>query len=75
MPDAPIAVGLYRATLTLPGGELPFGLEIAHENSGYVAYLINGSERVRVEDVTVANGRVEMRMPGIRQSPECRDRR
>jgi thiol-disulfide isomerase/thioredoxin len=64
-PVAPIAVGLYRATLTLPGGELPFGLEIGRENSRYVAYLINGAERVRVEDVTVANGRVEMRMPAF----------
>jgi peroxiredoxin len=64
-PLEPVALGLYRATLTLPGGELPFGLEIAREDSKYVAYLINGPERVRVPDVTVANGRIEMKMPAF----------
>jgi peroxiredoxin len=64
-PAEPLALGRYRATLTLPGGELPFGLEIAREDSKYVAYLINGKERVRVPDVTVANGRVEMKMPAF----------
>jgi thiol-disulfide isomerase/thioredoxin len=64
-PAEPLPLGHYRATLTLPGGELPFGLEIAREDSKYVAYLINGRERVRVPDVTVANGRVEMKMPAF----------
>jgi len=64
-PTEPIALGHYRATLTLPGGELPFGLDIVREDSKYVAYLINGTERVRVSDVAVANGRVDMRMPAF----------
>ena len=63
-PDGPIALGTWRATLKLPGGELPFGLEIARENEQYVAYLTNGAERVRVPEVTVANGRIDMKMPG-----------
>jgi hypothetical protein len=64
--EGPIALGLYRATLDLPdGGDLPFGLEIAQENQQYVAYLINGTERVRVPEVTVQDGRIEMRMPGF----------
>lgn len=63
-PDGPIALGTWRATLKLPGGELPFGLEIARENEQYVAYLVNGAERVRVPEVTVANGRIAMKMPG-----------
>jgi thiol-disulfide isomerase/thioredoxin len=62
--DGPIALGTWRATLKLPGGELPFGLEIARENEQYVAYLVNGAERVRVPEVTVANGRIDMKMPG-----------
>lgn len=64
VPEGPIAVGTYRATLKLPGGQLPFGLEMALEDEKYVAYLINGAERVRVPEVTVADGRVEMMMPG-----------
>ncbi len=65
VPAEPLMLGHYRGTLTIPGGELPFGLEIAREDSKYVAYLINGKERVRVPDVTVANGRVEMNMPAF----------
>lgn len=66
MPAAgPVRLGLYRATLEVPGGDLPFGLEIARENEKYVAYLINGTERVRVPEVTVEDGRIEMRMPGF----------
>jgi peroxiredoxin len=62
--DGPIALGTYRATLKLPGGELPFGLEVVRENNQYVAYLVNGAERVRVPEVTVAGGRIDMKMPG-----------
>ncbi|HEY8509142.1 MAG TPA: TlpA disulfide reductase family protein [Steroidobacteraceae bacterium] len=64
----PIALGHYRATLTLPGGELPFGLELVQEDGAYVAYLINGPERVRVSEVTVSGDRVEMIMPGFQNT-------
>jgi len=59
-----LATGTYRATLELPGGELPFGLDVAKEEAGLVLYLVNGEERVRVTDVTVADGRLEATMPG-----------
>jgi peroxiredoxin len=61
---SPLRLGVYRATLTLPGGELPFGLEIEREHAAYVAYLINGPERVRVPEVAVTASRVDMLMPG-----------
>lgn len=56
--------GSYRAVLELPGGELPFGLDVAQEEGGLVLYLVNGDERVRVDEVTVADGRVTATMPG-----------
>jgi hypothetical protein len=56
--------GSYRAVLELPGGELPFGLDIAREESGFVLTLVNGEERVRVTEVTAADGRVTATMPG-----------
>jgi hypothetical protein len=56
--------GTYRAVLELPGGELPFGLDVAKEEEGIVLYLVNGEERVRVTDVTVAEGRLTATMPG-----------
>jgi thiol-disulfide isomerase/thioredoxin len=59
-----LALGSYRAVLTLPAGELPFGLELAQEGTATVGYLVNGKERVRLTEVTVAGTHLEMRMPG-----------
>ena len=57
--------GVYRATLTVSGGELPFGLELRHEGGAAVGYLVNASERVRLTDVTVNGGHIELQMPGF----------
>src|SRR3954447_25431291 len=46
-------VGQYRAVLELPGGEAPFGLEVARENNAFVLYLQNGNERTRVPEVSI----------------------
>ncbi len=63
--NAPLALGTWRGTLTLPGGELPFALEIALEDGALVAYLINGAERVRVPETRAVDGTLELRMPGF----------
>src|SRR5450432_2248631 len=57
-------MGTYRAVLQLPAGELPFGLDLEHEGSATVGYLLNGKERVKLNEVTVAGSHLEMRMPG-----------
>ena len=57
-------VGRYRAVLELPGGEAPFGLDVAQEDGRYVLYLLNGTERTRVPNVTVADGELQARFPG-----------
>ena len=54
-PEGP-PLGMYRAVLRLPGGDAPFGLEVAQEQQQYVLYLINGTERTRVSNVKVADG-------------------
>jgi thiol-disulfide isomerase/thioredoxin len=59
-----VPMGLYRAVLTLPGGELPVGLDLSHAGSATVGYLINGPERVELDEVTVAGAHLEIRMPG-----------
>lgn len=64
-PPAKIEPGWYRAVLTLPGGELPFGLELAQENGAWVGYLVNGPERVRVPEVMVDGRALRMTMPGF----------
>ena len=57
--------GSYRAVLELPGGELPFELDVAQEEAGFVLTVINGDERVRVTDVSVADGKITATMPGF----------
>lgn len=56
--------GHYRATLKLPGGEAPFGVEVAQENNRFVLYLENASERTRVDNVTVNDGELSATFPG-----------
>ncbi len=65
--DAP-QIGMYRAVLQLPGGDTPFGLEVAQEQQQYVLYLTNGTERTRVSDVKVADGELTANFPGYENS-------
>ena len=60
-----LQAGSYRAVLELPGGELPFELDVAREEAGFVLTLINGEERVRITDVSVADGQLTATMPGF----------
>jgi thiol-disulfide isomerase/thioredoxin len=64
--------GSYRAVLEVPGGELPFGLDVAREESGFVLYLVNGEERVRVPEVVVGEGQMTARMPGFQNTLTAR---
>jgi thiol-disulfide isomerase/thioredoxin len=66
-PDEP-QVGAYRATLQLPGGEAPFGLDVARENDAYVLYLVNGAERTRVSNVQTQEGELKAVFPGYENS-------
>jgi hypothetical protein len=54
--------GSYRAVLEVQGQELPFGLEIAQQSGRYVLTLVNGEERVRVTDVSLADGQLTARL-------------
>jgi thiol-disulfide isomerase/thioredoxin len=59
-----IEPGIYRAVLQLPGGELPFGLDLEHESSGWVGYLLNGPERLKLSEVAVDGSHLQIQMPG-----------
>src|SRR5579863_458056 len=61
---ADVPMGLYRAVLTLPGGELPVGLDLEREGTATVGYLQNGPERLKLDEVTVAGSHLDIRMPG-----------
>ncbi len=69
---AAIPPGLWRATLALPGGELPFGLEFGSEGGRATAWLINGSERTAVDAVDVQGRNVKLQMPGFANFIEAR---
>jgi hypothetical protein len=59
-----VGMGTYRAVLTLPGGELPFGLELDPAGTATVGFLVNGKERVKLDEVTIVGAHLEIRMPG-----------
>ena len=59
------ALGTWRATLALPGGELPFTLQLAKENGAIIGYLINGDEHLRVAETSFSNNVLKLRMPGF----------
>ena len=56
-PPQPELVGAWRAVLTSPGGELPFGLEISAGGDGLEAAMLNDDERAPFSSVTV-NGKL-----------------
>jgi hypothetical protein len=62
-PDS-IKTGTYRVVLQLPGGELPFGLDLERSGPDWTAFLINGPERLKVSEVTVDGSHLEIKMPG-----------
>ena len=58
--------------MTLPGGELPFGLEIERDGGRWLAYLVNGRDRTRIDEVSVDDGTLRMRMPGFENTLDAR---
>jgi thiol-disulfide isomerase/thioredoxin len=65
-----LPAGTWRVVLQLPGGELPFSLEVAPAERGAQAhppvYLLNGPDRIRIDEVSVDANRVTMLMPGFK---------
>jgi hypothetical protein len=66
------APGTYRATLALPGGETPFGLEITKENDRFVLYLVNDTERTRVDNVQFDQRELRAVFPGYENTLRAR---
>ena len=68
--DSP-PLGTYRAVVSMEGGDLPFGLELAREDGAPVGYLINGPQRVRATDVQFEGDRLAVKMPGYQNRIEA----
>jgi thiol-disulfide isomerase/thioredoxin len=65
-----LPAGTWRATLELPGGPLPFGLEVGdapgREGAHPPVFILNGSDRIEVDEVTVDGAAVRILMPGFK---------
>jgi thiol-disulfide isomerase/thioredoxin len=59
-----IKMGIYRVVLQMPGGELPFGLELKKQGEDTIGYLLNGKERLKLSEVQITGQHLEIRMPG-----------
>ncbi len=55
--------GIWRAVLTLPEGELPFNFELKIVNEKPVMEIINGEERIIVDDITARGDSLIIKMP------------
>ena len=60
-----LRIGYWQATITLPGGDIETGIEIGRSGDRYMASLINGQERVRIDDVSFVGGRLKLRFPAF----------
>ncbi len=62
--------GTWRVVLQLPGGELPFSLEVNPADRRAMVHppvhLLNGPDRIRVDEVRVEGNHVTMLMPGFK---------
>jgi hypothetical protein len=70
-----LRAGSYRAVLETPVGELPFGLDVAQEGERFMLILVNGEDRVRIDDVRVSDDRLQASIPGSEASLSLRIRR
>ena len=58
-----IATGIWRGVLSTPGGELPFQLEVNKTPSSYTLTVINGAERLTLDEITLRNDSLLARFP------------
>ncbi len=57
--------GYWQASITLLGGDIETGIEISRDGELYQASLVNGQERVRIDDVSFSDGELLLRFPAF----------
>ena len=60
-----LPLGYWQATIAIPGAEIETGIELSRDDEMYSASLINGQERVRIDEVTFVNGELRLRFPAF----------
>jgi len=62
--QASVKPGTYPRGIAIARRDLPFGLDLAHDGRGWVGYLVNGRERLKVSEVSVKGSHLDIKMPG-----------
>ncbi len=60
-----LQTGYWQASITLPGGDIETGIEISRAGEVYQTSLVNGQERVRINDVSFLDGELLLRFPAF----------
>ncbi len=60
-----LQTGYWQASITLPGGNIETGIEISRAGEVYQASLVNGQERVRINEVSFLDGELLLRFPAF----------
>ena len=58
-----LLTGIWRAVLATPGGELPFNFEVKNEPNKTIIELMNGDERIIVDEIKTIGDSVFIRLP------------
>jgi thiol-disulfide isomerase/thioredoxin len=58
-----LLTGIWRAVLATPGGELPFNFEVKTEPNKTTIEIINGDERIVVDEIKTVGDSVFIRLP------------
>jgi len=66
-----IEPGIWRAVLALPGGELPFSIDIREDGESYKATFINGEERITVDSLKIEADHIFLKLPAFNSSIEA----
>jgi peroxiredoxin len=61
----PIEMGMWRAVLTVPGGEIPFRFELSGTPEAPSAVLFNGEESVDIGEVSIAGDTLTLEFPAF----------
>jgi thiol-disulfide isomerase/thioredoxin len=60
-----LPTGYWQASITLPGGNIETGIEISLDGDHYSASLVNGQERVRIDEVEFTGNELLLRFPAF----------
>lgn len=58
-----LTLGIWRAVLNIHGNELPFNFELTEKNGTYLIHILNGLEKIEVNEITIRNDSLIIRLP------------